>query len=80
MQLCSMLPSRCENAAEAVPSTPHSCLTNLCPTHCSHASILLPPIQALNLYSPTSIHSTIFSSITNGIITVVIIMIGDIHW
>ena len=35
-------PSRCENAAEAVPSTPHSCLPNLCPTHCSHTSTILP--------------------------------------
>ena len=32
-----LLISRCENAVEAVPSTPHTCLTNLCPTHCSHA-------------------------------------------
>ena len=32
-----MLPSRCENAADAVFSTPHSCLTTPCPTHCSPA-------------------------------------------
>ena len=36
-----MLPSLCENAAEAVPSTPHLHLTTLwlCPTHCSSAWI-----------------------------------------
>ena len=33
-----VFPSQCENAAEAVPSAHHSCLTNHCPTHCSHAS------------------------------------------
>ena len=40
-----MYPSLCENAAKAVPSTPHSCLTNLCPTHCSHANTVLPRTQ-----------------------------------
>ena len=29
-------------AAEAAPSTPHSRLTTLCPTLCSHAHTLLP--------------------------------------
>ena len=39
--LITMLPSRCENAVEAVFSTPHSCLTTSCPTHCSpvHANV-----------------------------------------
>ena len=30
-------------AAEAVPLSPHSCLPNLCPTHCSHAESPIPP-------------------------------------
>ena len=34
MELCS---PHCENAVEAAPNTPHLCLINLCPTHCSHA-------------------------------------------
>ena len=31
-----MFPMLCDNAAEAeaVLSTPHSCLTTICPTHC----------------------------------------------
>ena len=29
--------------SNAVPSTPHSCLTSLRLTRCSHASTLLPP-------------------------------------
>ena len=29
-------------AVKAVLSTPHSCLTTLCPTRCSHASTVLP--------------------------------------
>ena len=40
----TMLPSQCENAADAVFSTPHSCLTTLCPTHCSpaHTNVSAP--------------------------------------
>ena len=34
-------PSLCENAAEDVFGTPHSCLPTLCPTHRSHARIVL---------------------------------------
>ena len=40
----TMLPPRCENAAEAVFSTPHSSLTNPCPTHCSPAHVNLCPL------------------------------------
>ena len=36
---------RYENAADAVFSTPHSCLTTLCPTHCSPAHANLCPIR-----------------------------------
>ena len=38
--------------AEAVPSTPHPCLTNNFPTHCSHANIILPRTQVLYMFSP----------------------------
>ena len=40
-----MLPSRCEDAADAVFSTPHLCLTNPCPTHCSPAHVNVCPIR-----------------------------------
>ena len=64
----TMFPSLCENAAEAVPSTPHSCLTNL--------SVLLQSCQhrpppntdplcqyvyislCQYIYTPTSIHKS----------------------
>ena len=42
--------------SNAVPSTPHSCLTSLRLTRCSHASTLLPLTQVLYGYSPSSIH------------------------
>ena len=41
----------CVNAADAVPSTPHLCLTNLWPTPCNHASTILPPTQVLYVYT-----------------------------
>ena len=55
--LCTVtvLPSRCENGVEAVPDTPHSCLTNLYPTHCCQASTYLPQTQVIYLYPPMSI-------------------------
>ena len=43
----TVFPSQCGNVVEAVPSTPHSCLANLCPTHCSHANNVLPRTQIL---------------------------------
>ena len=39
------LPSQCENAADAVFSTPHSCLTTPCPTHSSPAHANVCPIR-----------------------------------
>ena len=40
-----MLPSQCENAADTVFSTPHSCLTTPCPTHCSPTHANLCPMR-----------------------------------
>ena len=39
--ICMCLNAQWENAADAVYSTPHSCLTTPCPTHCSpaHANV-----------------------------------------
>ena len=45
----TMLPSWCENAADAVFSTPHLCLTTACPTHCSPAHVNLFPIRTNRL-------------------------------
>ena len=36
---------QCDNAADAVFSTPHSCLTTPCPTHCSPAHANVCPIR-----------------------------------
>ena len=38
-----------ENAAEAVHSTPHSCLTTTCPTHCSPAHAKQCPLHRLSV-------------------------------
>ena len=54
--LTTMLPSRCEDAAEAVFSTHHSCLTNPCPTHCSPTHTNLCPLWMHRLRLE-SIHS-----------------------
>ena len=58
-----MLPSRYENAADAVISTPHSCLINLCPTHCSPAHANVCPIRMhrliLGLSTLTNLHFTL---------------------
>ena len=43
---------------------PHTCLTYPCYyTHCSHSSTTLHWTQALYVYTPTSIHSIVFSSL-----------------
>ena len=55
----NMLPSWCENAAEAIFSTPHSCLTTPCPTHRSPAHANLCPIRMHRL-TLGSIHSDKF--------------------
>ena len=35
------------------PSTPHACLTNLCPTHCSRTNSILPEPRSITLHKCT---------------------------
>ena len=51
----TILPLRCENAADAVFNTPHSCLTIPCPTHCSPVHANLCPTRMHRLI-PGPIH------------------------
>ena len=46
----TVLPSQCDNAAEAVPSTPHLCITNLCPTRCSNTNTIKDTPTSKTLY------------------------------
>ena len=56
-----MLPSRCENAADAVFSPPHSCLTTPCPTHCSPAHANVCPIRMHRLILGLSTLTTLYN-------------------
>ena len=44
----TLFPSRLRRLAHHTPLVPH-----LCPTHCSHASAILPQIQVLDGYNPS---------------------------
>ena len=59
----TMLPSWCENAADAVFSTPHSCLTTPCPTHCSPAHAIVCPIQMHRLILGLSTLTTLYTNL-----------------
>ena len=49
--------------------TQASLVTNLCPAPCSHANIIIPRIQVLDVHTPTSIHATEASPIRLYMIT-----------
>ena len=54
----------CENAADAVFSTPHSCLTTPCPTHCSPVSANVCPIWMHRLILGLSTLTKLYSNPT----------------